>query len=187
MGAPSASQALRVNGRFCWNPTDITTGSYPWGGTSLGFAKGSAHRVRFGAHVVRAEEWGGAAVDAVYPGEEHVISAILAAWDSDAIAALFLDTATGATTGRKVLKSRATTDSKRAGYMMSGLAGILYFSPDADRNPGVLMHNAIPMRPEQSETAYNIASEFGLPMLWVSTPDASGDVVSVGLRQDLTL
>ena len=186
MGAPSPSQALRVNGRFCWNPTNLS-GAYPFGGTALGFAKGAAHRVRFSAHVVRAEEWGNVPVDAVYPGEEHVISAILSAWDSDAVGNSFLDTATGATTGRKVLKIRASTVSVRAGALMSTLAGILYFSPDADRNPGVLMHNAIPMRPEQSETAYNIASEFGMPMIWIATPDASGDVVSVGLRQDLTL
>jgi hypothetical protein len=187
VGVPDVRQALRVNGRLCWDPTDVTTGTYPFGGVGLGIATGKAHRIRSETHVVRAEEWANKAVDAIQPGEEHIFSAVLRAWDTDAIAALFLDRADGATTGRELIKDRVNTDGVRAGTMMSTLAGILYFSPNSDSDPGVIFYNAIPMRPDQSETAYHLAEQWGLPRLWLGTPDASGRDVFVGLRKDITI
>ncbi len=187
MGVPDVRKALRVNGRLCWDPTDVTTGTYPFGGVGLGVATGKAHRIRSEHHVVRAEEWAGAAVDAVYTGEEHVFSAVLRAWDTDAIAALCLDRADGGTTGRELMKSRVNTDAVRGGAMLSTLSGILYFSPDSDSDPGVIFYNAIPMRPDQSEAAYNLAEKWGQPMIWIATPNASGNVAFVGLRKDITI
>ncbi len=187
MADSDVRRALRVNGKLCWDPTDVTTGSFPYGGVGLGVATGKAHEVRYAAHLVRAEEMGGVTIDAIHPGEEHVFSAILRAWDTDAIAALLLDRADGATTGREVIRARATTVDKRAGTMLSTLKGILYFAPDSDSDPGVIFYNAMPMRPDQSSTAYHIAEQWGLPMLWIATPDATGRMVEAGLRKDLII
>lgn len=186
MGTPDVRKALLVDGKLCWDPTNLAN-AYPHGGVGLGTKRNASHRIGAAYHVIRAEEWAGAAVDAIYPAEEHTLAVILSAWDSDAIDALFLDTATGATTGRRIIQHRVSTDNKRAGTVASTLAGILYFSPTAKQHPGVLLHNAICLRLDQGETAYHLAEEWGQPLLFIGTPDATGRVVQVGLREDLTL
>ena len=186
MSATDARRALQVNGRLCWNPTDLSI-AYPHGGTQLGFVKAHALRVRTGQHVIRSEEWG-VAVDAIFAGEEWVIAVIMASWDVDAVPLFNRDTAIGATTGRPVLKNRVGTDGVRAGVLASTLAGVLYFSPDSDAHPGVLLKNAIPLREEQAQIAFNLAEQFGDPMLFLGTPPTDSDQVGeIGLREDLTL
>lgn len=187
MGVSDVRRVLRVNGQLCWNPTSLSSGSFPWGGVGLGVATGKEHEVRGAPHIVRGEEFGGSPIDAIYPGKTHVFAAILRAWDTDAIAASFLDRADGAVTGKEVIKSRATTVNTRAGTMMSTLAGILYFSPDSDSDPGVIFYNALPMKPDTSKTAYHLAEQWGLPMLWIATPDATDRMVNVGVRKDLSV
>ena len=186
MATPDVRRALKVSGRICWDPTSLS-GTYPFGGTALGLVRGVALRVRETNHVIRAEEFGGVAVDAIYAGEEYVLAAVLSSWDVDAVAQSFLDHATGATTARPVIQSRVATDAVRSGALVSDRAGILYFAPDSDQHPGVLFRKALPMRQESAEWAFNLASEFGIPHIWLAVPDDDGEIAYVGLRQDLAL
>lgn len=187
MATPSPTQALKVRGRLCWDPTDLT-GTYPFGGTALGLVRGTALRVRTAHHVIRAEEFGGAPVEALYTADEYTFVAILSSWDADAATNLLLDAAAGSTTSRPVVKQRPTVDDKRAGTLVSTQAGILYFSPDADQHPGVLMRRALPMPEESGTWQLSLAHEFGVPMVFLATPPDDGNpAVEVGLREDLTL
>lgn len=187
MAVPSAAQALKVRGRFAWNPTDLST-AYPHGGTALGLVRAPELRVRAATHVVRAEEHGGIPVDAVYAGEEYLVGAVLSGWDKDALTAVFLDTVAGATTGRMIVRSRPNTDDVRAGTLVSSKAGILYFSPFAAQHPGVLVYKALPMLVEQTTWSFNLAEEFGIAVVWLAVPDDDGNpVIEVGLREDLSV
>ena len=186
MAAPDVRNALRVNGRLCWGPTDLS-GTYPFGGTALGGVLGTALKIRSTSYVIRAEELGGRPVDAIALGEEYTLAVVLAGWDLDAVTTLALDSATGATTGRAVLQGRPGVDAKRAGALVSDRKGILYFSPDADQHPGVLFRNALPMPREDGSIGFNLAEELGTPMLFLAVPDEDGESVYVGLREDLAL
>lgn len=186
MGATDARQALQVNGKLCWNPTDLSA-AYPHGGSQLGFMKSHALKVRTGQHVIRAEELA-VAVDVIFAGEEWVFAAILSSWDVDAVVLLNRDAAAGAVTGRPVLKHRTATDGVRAGVLASTLAGILYFSPDSDAHPGVLLKNAMPLKEESATLEFNLAAQFGDPYVFLATPPNDSDQPGeIGLRQDLVL
>jgi len=183
VGTPDVRRALRVNGRLCWNPTDLT-GTYPFGGTALGSVRKSQLRVRTTHHAIRAEEFAGISVDAVYAGEEYVFGAILSAWDTDTLTGQSLDAEVGATTGRAKVRSRVSTEGVRAGELVSNQSGILYFSPDAEAHPGVIFHKALPMREPSAEWAFRMGEEFGIPFIWLAVPNDDGLVADIALRQD---
>ena len=186
MSTPDVRTVLKVQGRLCWNPTDLS-GTYPFGGTALGLTRNKSLRLRASHHVVRAEEYGGAAVGALYAAQEAVFVAMLAAWDGDALSTIAQDSGAGATTGRRVVRLRHTTDGSRAGELVSGNEGILYFAPDADTYPGILFRAALPMLEEDGTWPMHLGEEFGIPAIFLATPDTSGNVYEIGLRQDLTL
>ena len=56
MGAPNAMQALRMPGRFCVNPTDLTA-AWPHGGTGIGLKVQTRLRLREGFMPIQAEEF----------------------------------------------------------------------------------------------------------------------------------
>lgn len=186
MASPSPSQALKVPGRLCINPTNLSA-VYPHGGTAMGLVKGSAFQPRLQYHPITGEERGGAMVDAISAGHEGVFVAVLDAWDKDAVIATFLNAAAGSTTGRAVWKMNESTDGVRAGALASGQSAALYFSPIADQHPGVLFYKAIPMPDAQSALPFSLSERFGVPMVWRAVGDDDGDVWEVGLREDLTL
>lgn len=186
MATPDVRKVLRVNGRMCWNPTDLS-GTYPFSGTALGAVTGAALKLRAGHHVIRGEEYGGAACDAVYTSQEVLLSVVLSAWDADALSTVTQDSGAGATTARRVMRYRPSTEAVRAGSLVSANAGVLYFSPDSDAYPGVLFRSALPMLAENGSWPMNLGDEFGVPVIFLAVPNSSGDVYEVGLREDLTL
>lgn len=186
MSTPDVRNALLVNGRLCWGPTDLSAG-YPFGGTALGLKKGAALRLRATHHVVRGEEYGGAAIDALYAAQEAVLSFLLTAWDGDALSTIAQDSGAGATTGRRVVRYRPSTENVRAGNLVSGNAGVLYFSPDSDAYPGVLFRSALPLLNDDGTWPLNLGDEFVVPALFLAIPDSDGNVYEIGLREDLTL
>ena len=184
MAASDVRNALKVNGKICWDPTDLTT-AFPHGGTALGLVRGSALRVRTSNHVLRAEEWGGVAVDAVYMAEEYVFACILSGWDTDAVTTLQRDQTAGAATARRVLRSRLQNEDTRVGKLVSTNSGKLYFSPIAAQHPGVLFRCALPMPEESGTWSFNLSEEFGVPMVFLAAPDSTGEPAQVGLIDDL--
>ena len=186
MGTPDARQALKVPGRLCWNPTDLT-GTYPFGGTALGLMRGHELEILPRRHPLTAEERGGMTVDHVYLGDEYRFAAILLAWDLDLVPALMLDGDVGGTTGQASLAPNVVTGSSVPGSLLSDQSGVLYFSPNADQHPGVLFYRALPMFADRGSVSFNLAREFGIPYVWHATPDDTGRTVAVELRQDMTL
>lgn len=184
MSLPDVAKALRVDGRMCWDPTDLTL-AYPHGGTALGLITGNEVNEKRVNHRITAEELGGVVVDAVYTGIDLVITALLAAWDNDALELGYQDTSVGTVTGRRIIHYRTQTEDVRAGGLVSAKAGILYFSPLADQHPGVLFHNALPMPQDESNVVTNNAEMYGKPFQWIASPDDNGKQATIGLRQDL--
>jgi len=186
VATPSASGILKIPGRICVNPTNLA-GTYPFGGTALGTVRDVEFIPNVKTRPVVAEEWGGVPCEVVYAGEAAVLSIVFRTWDVDAIAALFLDTFSGATTARRVARGRATTDGVRAGALLSSKAAVVYYAPEADQHPGVLLYRAAPMLEPSQRVSFALTKETGIVAVWAALPDASGRTFAMGLRKDLNL
>jgi hypothetical protein len=180
---PSSARLYGIPGRLCKDPTDLSA-EYPHGGTALGTFKDFGWRPRRGAFTVHAEEFG-CEVDAVWTGESGILACVARELDNDFLAAVFLDTLAGATTGRRVVRGRVNTDGFRAGTELASLAAKLYYSPDDPNAHGILLYRAIPLIDAAAEINLKLREEVGLLCLWQATPDSEGRVVRIGPRGDL--
>lgn len=186
MASPSTKNVLRIPSRLAWNPTNLST-AYPHGGTALGLARAIAWKPGIHARPITAEEWGGITVEAVYAGSTVLLSAVLREWDRDAISTIFLDSAAGGTTARRVARGRETTESYRAGTSLASKAGVLLVSPESSQHPAIILYRAIPIPDVAAEIRMALSEEFGFPVLFHGTPNGSGDTHRIGLLSDLSL
>ncbi len=186
MAAPDPIDILKgVSGRLCHSPTDLAA-PFPHGGTALGVVRDVKFRLLGRTRPIRAEEWGGLAVDYLGTDQGAVLGFILRSWDNDALQAVFADTAAGGS-GKRVVRGRATTEGCRAGGKLSARARKLLFSPDDSHDPGFLVSKAIPLPEENAELRFLLPEEIGIPVLWHCIPDGSGNLYQLGRLEDLTL
>jgi len=205
MSASDVRKILRIAGKLCINPTDISdTAQFPYGGTALGVTRAAEFRFGIKTALVTAEEWGQAPVESVYTGEVAVFAFVLREFDNDAIATLFPNTAVGATSGDRVIEGRVDgVGVNRAGYLLSDKAVSLLFAPQVDKTtttpgsttfipydlqPMIYVRKAIPMVEEASMLQLSLAEEVGIGVVFQGIPDGgTGKVYEVGKRGDLTL
>lgn len=185
MATPDIRNVLRNPGRFCINPTDLTA-PYPHGaGTPLGTIRTVSAIPGVTHQDITAEEFGAEIVDKVYIREAWNITGILREFDSDALSTIFRGTATGAS-GNKTINYPA---SVRGGALVSDSSVVLCFSPDDIDHGGrmILFYRALPMVDEAAELQNTINDNLEVAIAFVGIRDASGRVVSIGKRQDLSL
>lgn len=188
MANPTPSDILKVSGRLCSAPTDLST-AYPHGGTALGTVGKAQYDFAIGTRAIKAEELG-TTVEVLYTGEEGIFSCVLRGWDRDALANVFLDTAAGSTTGRRIVQGRTQVDTVRAGSRLSPNAVLLYFSPRNSQHPGILIYQAIPMPEQAARVNATLNTEVQIAAQWRITPDsarAGQPLYQIGLAGDLTL
>lgn len=186
MSTPNVANLLRVPGRFSVSPTSLAT-AYPHGGTALGtttevsLAFGQIHAP------ITAEEFGGQQVDAVYAGEQPRVYAYLQEFDADALAVLFPCYAAGTTGGPTLICD--VNSSVRAGSRLGDLARVLVFTPDSPDGPApwLLGRRAVPMIEETIRIAQRGNQSWGVPVVWMLTPDTNGRVYTYAQRRDISL
>jgi hypothetical protein len=186
MATASPKDILRVPGRLCLDPTDLST-AFPHGGTALGVTRVAAWAGGERGVPITAEEYGGVTVEAVHSIETAAFSCIYRAWDKDALAATLVDTVAGGTTARQVWQARVQTDDVRPGTLLSTKAGILYWSPLADAHPGLLVYHALPMPEAASRLQFSAIEPFEIAAVWHASPDDQGRLFAIGLRDDLSI
>lgn len=188
MAAPSPSQALRVPGKLCFGPTNLST-AFPHGGTALGLVKSAAWAGGEIPSLETAEEWGGVVTGVTLAREPSIFSCTYRGWDKDAITKTMLDPVVGGTTSRVIHRGEVGTDGTRPGAQMGDQAGVLYFSPLADQHPGLLMFHAIPMPDAAAKWLFSAADEFEVGAIWFCAPAdiPLRRIFDVGLRGDLSL
>jgi len=180
-----ARHALYLPGRLIMDPTDFSAAA-PYGGTRLGLTRLVVLRLGSTHKVITAEEWGNQAVEVIHGGTSLVLGATLRAWDADALAAIFLDTAEGDPSGERVVKFRA--DAGRAGTQLSTKAMKLLFVPRAVvRQPSIYIRQAVPVVADDAEIMLAPHEQFGISVVFYAIPDTNEDVAEIGRLTDLTL
>jgi len=204
MSVADVRKIIRVAGRICINPTDISDSEvFPFSGTALGITRDAELRFNVQTRLVKAEEFGSQVVEAVTAGESALFAFVLREFDNDALAAIFPNTATGTTTGNVTIEGRVSgVGVNRSGYLLSNKAVKLLFAPRVentvptagsttnlplDEQPMVLIRKAIPMIEETAMLQLSLKQELGIGVLFQAIPDSSGRLYDVGRRGDLTL
>jgi hypothetical protein len=183
MATAATRNILRIPGRLCADPTDLTL-AFPHGGTALGIARDMEFRFGYKTSVATAEEWGGVVNKVFYTGETCIMGAVLRDFDPDMIKKVFPNVATAAT-GDVTINNDINTGN-RAGFDL--VAFKLLFSPKSvDRHPHILIYNAIPALDESAQLSLSLGEEIGIGAVFHGSPDSTGRVYSVGLRDNLTL
>jgi hypothetical protein len=188
MAVADVGDVLKLPGRLCINPTDLSL-DFPHGGTALGLTRAAEFRFGIQTSIVTAEEWGQQPVEAVYAGASAVFGCVLREWDNDAISAIFPNTGTGTISGDSTILGRVDgVGVNRAGHLFSAQALVLLFSPrSVDRHPMVLVRKALPMPDETAMIQASLAQEFGIGVVFQAIPDSSDRTYDIGARGDLTL
>ena len=187
MAARDPLTALKGSGYLVKDPTDLSAAT-PFGGTLLGTTSEHAWNPNFQHEQVLTEEWGATPTEVIYLGEAPVFAAALRSYDADALALLFPLTATGASSGRKVLKHDVGAAATRAGTKLSAVAHKMIFVPESVRTqPAVYFPNAVPII--SGDAALRLRREVigSIGCMWIAMPDSDGRTHEVGLLEDITL
>jgi len=188
MATANTRNLWRFTAAIIKDPDDLTAAS-PYGGTALGLIGDFVLAVENQHIEVHGEEFGGVIVDYVRMGEKAVITGVLRTWDDDAIGAIFPNTADGAGSNRKLIKSQVAGAgmTKPGKLAIAGSFKLLIASDAPDHNPSLLFYNAIPMMDTQLRISSTPAAEAGLAVAFRAAPDADGKMYHMGLLEDMSL
>ncbi len=183
----SAANFLRVSGRVCFGPTDLST-EYPHGGTDLGRIRNAIFTFKEDAQEIRAEEFGGATVDYVWQGYRGALACVFREWDIAAMQQSCPNTSTGSS-GQVLISGQVfgTTADTPVGSLVSDRAIKLLVSPRDPAHPGLLLYEAFPMLEESSRMQISIGADFGLAAVFRSSHKSTGETFQAGLIEDMTL
>jgi hypothetical protein len=164
------------------------TTAFPHGGTALGITRDAEFRFNHRHHIVTAEEWGNSPCEVLDCGEGAILACVLREFDNDMLAKVFLNTATGASSGDKTLSFGPVLATNKPGYRLSVKGFKLLFSPrSVDTHPHILIYNAAPVMEDAALIQMSLAEEMGVAAAFIALPDATGRVYAIGKREDLSL
>ena len=160
----------------------------PYGGTELGIIRSASFRPGQKIEESKAEEFG-RTVAYTLVGEEAVFACVLRSWDNDMLSRILPNSTAPVLSRLRSIDGRASGGSiNRAGFAMDSLAFALLVDPLSPvEHPALLIYNAVPMFDENAEELMSNTSEFGLGLMFKSTPDATGRDYSQAPVADLTL
>jgi hypothetical protein len=184
MALANSGDVLRVGGRLCSGPTDLSA-AFPHGGTALGMVSEVLFRPNLKRAEITAEEFGGEPVEVVVTSETCVFGCLLRGIDSDAWNLAFEDTTVGSGSGKPVVDYPGST---RAGALGSSRSAKILWSPDdIQSDPAILLYKAIPILDETAELALSISQEMVVRVVFQGIRDGSGNVYQIGRLEDLTV
>jgi hypothetical protein len=184
MATPAARRLLRAPGRLVAGPSSLS-GSFPYGGTALGASRAVILKSYGAYYPVTAAELGGEPVEYLERGEIWGCQAFMRGADDDALAALFPNTAAGATTQHKVVSGPGTN---KAGFRVSARSVVLLFVPDdITRAPAWILYRACPMPAEPTDIQQSAKEEYGFDARFMGIRDTSSRVIAIGRLEDLSL
>lgn len=171
-------KSLRVPGRLCRNPTDLSI-AFPHGGEDLGLVTNMAFRPNQRRYEATGEEYGGETVETYVTGERILfVAALLGAPESGCIR-IFRD----ATAARIRYPG-----SSLPGSLGSAQSFKLLFSPrDKTVHPGLMIYKAIPMLDEAAEIAISLNTDFIIPVMFRGIRDGTGRVYEIAKLADMAI
>lgn len=193
MAAFDFSKVLRQSGRLCKDPTSLS-GSYPYGGTALGYAREGFTLMSSPGRMVPLK-----AVDRkrgfnyIFTGDGEIALKTDFIQNDDDARRLFYPgglTSAGATSGRRLVQLPGTL---AAGDLADGLATKFLFVPDdVRRGLFILFRKAFPWPEESAEQYLQRRNPFSLPVVFRALVDTSASsevegLVVIGDKRDITL
>lgn len=183
---PDHIGSLRIYGHLIHTPTDLTA-AFPYGGTSLGDYSQIAWQVEGNAVDITFQEQGplvGNTLENIFGVR---VVAKLVEWNSAALAKIFPSAmiTTGATTGYPLMT--LSTGSMLAKIGTDRAAKILLAPDHPDREPALLMYNAVAMVRQVANVSHSLAEEWGFPAIWKALPDSAGNIYQYGMLRDMTV
>lgn len=177
------SQAVKNPGRLVLGPTS-TSGSYPYGGVSLGFQTDS--EVRWRAEYVETHDpSSGRIVEIGRRGVEwpEIYTMIEGtAWDEDIIQAVF----TSASLQSIVTPVEASAQGTTMPHVVSAWPPLL-FAPYDQTHKAVYFRRPIPTLSLQQSLALSHAKKCGLPVRFTPSPCSSGKDWQVARLENIAL
>lgn len=185
MSAPNSRSIIRVPGRLCVSPTDLTT-AFPHGGTAIGNVRDVTFERRVKSIPIHDESMGTHRRN-LYVGESPRLILFLRGFDSDAISSFLPNALAGTKTGENMPEFVPTDTTKNlAGYWLDDQAVKVYFSPDSKfHKPGILLYNASPSVEESDRVQFENSKNLETALVLLALPDTSGRTYRVGKAADL--
>jgi len=184
MSTADSRTILRVAGRLCKDPTDLSA-AFPHGGTALGLVASVEFTPVMARAEIRAEEYGGEIIEIVEQAERVVFVCVARGYDSDMLSTIFRDTATGSGTGGLVVTNDST---RRGGELGSASTVKLLYSPkDTEQHPALLIYKAVPLTDPTIQLQMSIGEELGVAAVFTGIRDGSGRLYQWGRLEDLTV
>lgn len=176
MSSRDIGKVLRASGRLSIDPTDgDLSGTFPYGGTALGYSIEVSKRIQTDHFAVLAEEYGGAVVEMLERGEYHLCAGFFSAWDPDVLSTLFPNTRTGSRQNSPILQHQHN-GTRRAGMRLSDRSVKLVFTPDDwHRAPAWILYRAMPLVDVARRMGYDRDEELGVPFVFAALPDTTTD------------
>jgi hypothetical protein len=181
-----SARIIRNAGTVIATPTSLTPGSDgTYGGSIIGSTRAVALVPLGQVYRVRSEGLGEYS-DVLEGDNRYVASFFLRGRDKAAVANLLAGGyALGATTGQAVWTEPGT---KTPGQSASDRALVWLFAPDdPDRHPAIILRAGIPDFAEGAEMSLQHDEEFGLAVAIECLRNGSGQLLDIGLLDDLTL
>lgn len=181
------TQIKQESGKLIQNPTSLVAADN-YGGTVLGEIAYIEFRFNKNNYRKSAEEKGGATWGVTDLCDSAVAGGLLRGNDADAIAAIFPNTALGASRGRGI--KGQTNGTVRAGADASERSIKLLFAPsDSEHGIHVILYRAIPVVPAAAAIGFYLGRERSIPFYFEGTwiEDSKKSVYQYDLRENLVL
>lgn len=184
---PNHIGTMKIYGHLIHTPADLTA-AFPYGGTVLGNFSQIAWQVEGNALDITFQEQGPMVGNTIENAFGVRVVARLIEWNAEALAKIFPSAmiTTGATTGYPLLTLSATSILAKIG---TDRAAKILLAPDhPDREPALLMYNAVAMIRQVANVSHSLVGEdWGFPAIWKALPDAAGNIEQYGLLRDMTV
>lgn len=180
MAEPKPSRILRLRGRLVRDPASLSA-PFPYGGTVLGLVRSAAFVVSPRTYIVRAEEFGDQAVEALWQGDHAVLSCVIRDYDTDAILAALGAIASATANGVSIARTTAS-----AGALAQHMK-ILFVPQSEDLHPMIYLPAAHPVPSPGMEMRLSANDEVGLSVSFWAVPDTLGRVYQIARKADIVL
>tara|TARA_R100000458_G_scaffold59708_1_gene71301 strand:+ start:229 stop:792 length:564 start_codon:yes stop_codon:yes gene_type:complete len=182
----SSTRIMRAPGTVIAGPTSLTAGSTgEYGGEIIGSTRAVA-LVPLGTSYRVECEGIGEFSDVLEGNNRYLVNFFLRGWDKMAVAKLLAGGySVGSVTGNAVWKEPGT---KTPGQTATTRALVWLFVPDDTTNhPALIIRAGIPDFADGAELAFQRGEEFGLDVSLECIQDSDGDILDMGMLEDLSL
>lgn len=189
-----ANRILRVPGRLALDCTDLEL-AWPHGGVGLGPVVDIIAEPLGQPYPLTDEVRGNAPLGFLEPGGAWKVTAFARGWDLEVVKAAWANGAAGTVSGHGTV---IVGGSKPAGTDRTGDARLLAFTPEGGegaldasvsepRAPFWFFRSVFCAAQESAQLRYGWDEDFGIPLVFYSLHDSSGNTLHKGARGDIAI